>query len=105
METMKAIGQRIKALRQMKGYTVTGLADRLSIGYQTLGNIESGSNTTISTLEDIANGLEVPFTALMPVEEMKVVSASDFHLLKDEFDELKVKHEDMIRKIRLVVSE
>jgi transcriptional regulator with XRE-family HTH domain len=105
MDTMKAIGQRIKALRQMKGYTVNGLADRLKIGAQTLGNIENGANTTINTLEGIAAGLEIPFAALMPVEEMKVVSASDFHLLKGDYDKLCVKHEAMKRIIRHAITE
>lgn len=56
---------RIKNIVAAKGMTLKGLAEKLGITPQTLGNIvNEKNNPNLSTLEKIANVLEVPVSSL-----------------------------------------
>lgn len=56
---------RIKNIVVAKGMTLKGLADRIGITPQSLGNIvNEKNNPNISTLEKIANALDVPVSSL-----------------------------------------
>lgn len=56
---------RIKSIVAARGLTMRGLAEKMGITPQTLGNIVSEkSNPTTSSLEKIANALDVPVASL-----------------------------------------
>jgi transcriptional regulator with XRE-family HTH domain len=55
-----ALGKAIRQLREKRGYTQTGLADKAGVADPTLSMIERGhSNPTWATVRDIADALGV----------------------------------------------
>jgi transcriptional regulator with XRE-family HTH domain len=59
-------GERLKALRKERGLTQEGISDLLRMDFSQYGKIERGqTNITLSTLNDIANALEVPVAELL----------------------------------------
>ena len=59
-DVMTAFGERVRELRNEKGFTQEKLADLAGIEIRQLGRIERGkTNTTISTAVKIAHGLGV----------------------------------------------
>lgn len=64
-----AFGERVRALRQQKGYTIEKLAALADIEYRQLSDVERGKNNpTISTAYAIAKALEISFGELMQVD-------------------------------------
>lgn len=57
------MGLRIKEVIKEKGFSVTGLAEKMGINRVNLSNMING-NPTFETLEKIADALEVPITEL-----------------------------------------
>jgi transcriptional regulator with XRE-family HTH domain len=58
-------GQRIRSLRQAKGWPMEELAHRAGITYKQLSLIERGvNNVTISTIYCLAQGLEINVSLL-----------------------------------------
>lgn len=56
---LKASGERIKKLREEKGYTQESFAKEISISHRTYSGIESGAHSTsIDTFVEIAQVLE-----------------------------------------------
>ena len=56
---LKASGERIKRLREKKGYTQESFSKEISISHRTYSGIESGAHSTsIETLVEIAQVLE-----------------------------------------------
>ncbi len=59
------LGARIRKLRIEKKYTLKEFAFKIEVEYSNLIRIEKGrSNVRLSTLVNVANGLEVPLTSL-----------------------------------------
>ena len=57
----KAIGKRIRELRLARGMTQEAVAEKARIHTKYFGNIERGEvNLTVSTIERIAQALDVP---------------------------------------------
>lgn len=57
---IKAIGQKIKSVRQNKKISIYKLAERSELSYVTISRIENGhKNLTITTLYEFAKGLKV----------------------------------------------
>jgi transcriptional regulator with XRE-family HTH domain len=75
------VGQKIRKLRSARGLGVRDLAKRSGISANTLCLIESGkSSPTVSTLQRLARGLQVPITAFFetePVHKQVVFTPSD----------------------------
>jgi len=71
METLeKALGNRIKALRKLKGWTQEKLAEQAGVSIQHVGEIERGDgNPTLQSLDRLAKGLGVSVSYLLAVEE------------------------------------
>lgn len=60
-------GERIKAARKQKGMTQKELADSLNVAFPMISQWERGtSNPKLSTLQRIAEALEIPVDSLMP---------------------------------------
>ena len=60
------VGNQVRALRKLRGWSLTEAADRFGIGRSTLAKVESGNmSPTIGLLQKIALGLEVDLTALV----------------------------------------
>ena len=65
METISTLGRNVATYRELRGLTLTGLAQRSGIAKSVLSHLEKGeSNPTVETLRAIANALEVPFSQL-----------------------------------------
>ncbi|MEQ8584069.1 MAG: helix-turn-helix transcriptional regulator [Marinoscillum sp.] len=58
-EIFEAIGQRINQLRKERNLSFQELANRSNIEKANLVKLVGGKNTTVSTLEKIATGLDV----------------------------------------------
>jgi transcriptional regulator with XRE-family HTH domain len=66
LETQRAIGSRIRVLREARTITQTQLAARAGISRPTLANYEAGRQTmTVRALDKIARALDVALTALV----------------------------------------
>ena len=60
MDERKLLGQRVKHLRRLKGYTQEQLAERIEINPKYLSSIERGAeNPTLDLLRRLAKGLQV----------------------------------------------
>ena len=65
MDDRKLLGKRIKSLRKLKGYTQERLAEIMDISSNYLAGIERGeANPTLSLLERLSVGLEIPLPEL-----------------------------------------
>lgn len=65
----KNLGNRIKTLRKMKGWTQENLAEQAKVSIQHVGEIERGDgNPTLQSLERLSLGLGVTAAQLLEVE-------------------------------------
>ena len=65
MDDRKLLGRRIKSLRRSKSHTQERLAEIIDISAKYLAGIERGeANPTLSLLERLSAGLEVPLPEL-----------------------------------------
>ena len=63
--TLKKIGRRIQELRSLKNLSQQDLAAKINYDKSNMSRVESGgTNMTVSTLEKIANALEVELIEL-----------------------------------------
>lgn len=66
MTALASLAGNLQRLREARGWTISGLAQRCGIAKSTLSLLESGQgNPTIETLWAIANALDAPFGALL----------------------------------------
>jgi transcriptional regulator with XRE-family HTH domain len=67
------VAQNLRALREQRNLSLTQLAELTGVSKSMLRQIEIGqSNPTVATVWKLANGLRVPFTALMTRQEPEV---------------------------------
>lgn len=65
MTTAQKLGQRIRQLRQLRGYTQEGFEEASGLSPQYLSAIERGTkNVTLEVLERIAKGLQIELHSL-----------------------------------------
>ena len=71
MESLeKQLGNRIKTLRKLRGWTQENLAEQAKVSVQHVGEIERGDgNPTLQSLERLSKGLGVTVSQLLAVEE------------------------------------
>jgi transcriptional regulator with XRE-family HTH domain len=89
------VGPRVTALRGERGWSLSELARRASLGKATLSGLESGSrNPTLDTLHAVAAALGVPLTTILVVPDPGPVrgAAVDMALLR-VFDDGPVTYE------------
>lgn len=66
------VGERIKAARKQKGLTQKELAEILNIAFPNISQYERGErNPKLSTLQRIADALEIPVDMLLPDEVLQ----------------------------------
>jgi transcriptional regulator with XRE-family HTH domain/predicted Fe-Mo cluster-binding NifX family protein len=66
------VGRRMKDLRTRRGYSLRALAERSGLNINTLSLIENGkSSPSVSTLQQLAQALEVPISAFFESEPAK----------------------------------
>lgn len=65
MDERKLLGRRIKSLRKLRGHTQERLAEIIDINATYLAGIERGeANPTLSLLQRLSTGLELPLSEL-----------------------------------------
>jgi transcriptional regulator with XRE-family HTH domain len=66
MSSSKKLGENLRKLRLKKKISQGGLASSLNVDRAYISNIENGRmNPTLSTLEKLANALNVPSSKLL----------------------------------------
>lgn len=76
-----SFGQRLRALRKSRGWTLAELADKVGIQGSMVGNYERGLHyPPIPTLVKLAQALEVSADRLLGIEEPKVDDIKDRRL-------------------------
>lgn len=88
---------RVKEIAKEKGLTVTDVAKRMGILPPALSRIINGSNTTVETLQRIADALETTIPDLFEKEDV-----SGFVRVKGEIYEVKsiLDIENLLTKIK-----
>jgi len=67
-----SVGQRIRALRHQRGYSLRVLSERSGLNINTLSLIEKEKTSpSVSTLQHLARALAVPITSFFESEEKK----------------------------------
>ena len=82
------IGENLRRLRTERNLSLGQLAKTSEISKGILSEIEKGnSNPTINTILKIADGLSIPYTALLeePEKECDLVRKEDTELQQDDF--------------------
>jgi transcriptional regulator with XRE-family HTH domain len=93
----RQVGMTLRAVRQERGISLQQLADLTEVSKLTLGNIERGEgNPSLSVIWKIANGLQIPISALLNENNEvtisrkhkgnKVLSANEACILEPMFD-------------------
>lgn len=78
MEILESLSSNLNRLREERGLTISGLAQRCGIAKSTLSSLESGhGNPTVETLWAIANALDAPFGSLLTGETKGYVGLGD----------------------------
>ncbi len=80
MEINLIIAQNLKRLRKERNLSLGQLSALCEVSKVMLSQIEKGdTNPTINTIWKIANGLHVPYTALMeqPLQEMNIIKKAE----------------------------
>ena len=66
IQTVKAMGGRVRELRAARGWLQQDLADRAGVSMQTVSNLETGRHVPgTATLAKIAGALGVPLAELL----------------------------------------
>jgi len=81
----KKLGNKIRALRKLKGYTQEKLGERSGVSYKFIGEIERGIvNPSLNSLVQIAKALDIHVSDLFPSKKeiFPQYSDKDIQLIK-----------------------
>lgn len=68
-EILIRLGENVKRLREKKGFSLRQLAAECNVDHSVISKIEKGDrNITVTTLFELASGLEVPAKKLLEIE-------------------------------------
>ncbi len=102
MNIKNLLGEKVKRLRKMRGYTQEQFAEMIDITPRNLCRIESGENfVTSETLDKILTSLNIPADILFTYEHLK----DDKELLADIYtyiDKIKINHKQLEKAYRLL---
>jgi transcriptional regulator with XRE-family HTH domain len=88
VDTKTRVGENVRRIRKMRGLGQVALAKRSGVAQQTISGIERGHRETYSsTLEKLAEALNVPVAALYQEDELP--KAPHTAMSSEEFDELR----------------
>lgn len=92
---MKQIGERIRQLRQQKGFSQENMADQLNISTTAYGDIERGkTDVTLSRLHQIASVLGTGITAILGISRQ---DEGELLHLQTKIEVLKMEREELLR--------
>ena len=101
MDACQQVGQRLRHLRQVRGYTQEQLAERIEISPKYLSSIERGAeNPTLNLLSRLAQGLQVDLYELFQDEPDTGQSARLRRKLRGLVAEIRV--EELPRLVRVL---
>lgn len=102
MKIKNLLGEKVKRLRKMRGFTQEQFAEIIDITPRNLCRIESGENfVTAETLDKILNALNIPADILFTYEHLK----DDKELLADIYtyiDKIKSDHKQLEKTYRIM---
>jgi transcriptional regulator with XRE-family HTH domain len=101
MDERTRLGQRVKHLRRLRGYTQEQLAERIEINPKYLSSIERGAeNPTLDLLCRLAKGLQVDLNELFQFEP----DAAQPERLRRKLGGLlaEIRPEDLLRVVRVL---
>ena len=115
---IKKIGEQIRRIRTLRGYSQETLAEKIGVSYQQIQKYEKGdSELKINRLESIAEALEVPLLELIninsselsdPKQNYREKNQKLFQLTKEEQDFLrlyrKIKSPDVRKSIIALIK-
>lgn len=115
---IKKIGEEIRRIRTLRGYSQETLAEKIGVSYQQIQKYEKGdSELKINRLESIAEALEVPLLELIninfselsdPKQNYREKNQKLFQLTKEEQDFLrlyrKIKSPDVRKSIITLIK-
>lgn len=91
------IGDKIRKVRELKGYKQEYVADKVGLSVTAYGNIErNDSSLTFERLEEIANALEVTVQDILNIpEQFNVQSIANSHVGFNCYDNRTVKDNEL----------
>ncbi len=109
------IGEKIKKVRQLKGYKQEFLAERLGVSKKQYSMYEStDSNLEWNTIEKIASALEIDAVKLVGFDETQIFnnctqsgnifSSNLYNIDKDLIDELRNQLKEKDNQIKMLLS-
>ena len=100
---MNVIGEKIKKIRELRGYPQKYVADKLGMTPAGYSKIERGeTDVTYSKIEEIANVLNVSMEDLIAFDQQKIlnsfnqVKGSNSNIIINDIKEVKKLYEDKI---------
>lgn len=105
MGVKNLLGEKVKRLRKMRGYTQEKFAEMIDITPRNLNRIESGENfVTSDTLDKILTSLNIPADILFSFEHLKDEEelVSDMHGYIDRLKHQPSKLEKAHRILRFI---
>ncbi|AQQ53164.1 helix-turn-helix domain-containing protein [Planococcus lenghuensis] len=100
------IGIKIKAIRNRKGITIAQMCDNTGLSKGFISNIENNKTSpSISTLNTIANFLNVPLPYLLLEKDQQMRVVRKDARTKSSFNNLKVEHLTSKGGLRMMIVE
>jgi len=98
----KNLGNRIKTLRKIKGWTQENLAEQAKVSIQHVGEIERGDgNPTLQSLDRLSQGLGITASQLLAVEGPEQEAEG---LREQIFDAVKTMSETELRLLMRIIE-
>lgn len=108
MGVKKLLGEKVKRLRKLRGYTQEKFAEIIDITPRNLNRIESGENfVTSETLDKILSALNVPADILFSYEYLKNTNdiIAEIYSFIDKIKTTPKKLEKAHRILRIIVED
>ncbi|MUT68797.1 helix-turn-helix domain-containing protein [Paenibacillus sp. NEAU-GSW1] len=102
------IGSAIRAIRKRKNITIAQICEETGLSQGFMSQVETNKTSpSISTLESIANALQVPLAYLLMKKEdrMKIVRKDERKATTSGSDLLKVEHLSSTKNVRMMLVE
>ncbi|MCR8659851.1 helix-turn-helix domain-containing protein [Paenibacillus endoradicis] len=102
------IGSTIRAIRKRKNMTIAQICEETGLSQGFMSQLETNKTSpSISTLESIANTLNVPLAYLLLKNEdrMQIVRKENRMITSSGSDKLKVEHLSSTKKVKMMIVE
>ncbi|URN95401.1 MAG: XRE family transcriptional regulator [Candidatus Pristimantibacillus lignocellulolyticus] len=102
------IGSTIRAIRKRKNMTITQICEATGLSQGFMSQVETNKTSpSISTLESIANTLNVPLAYLLLKNEdrMNIVRKDNRMITSSGSDNLRVEHLSSTKKVKMMIVE